>query len=66
MRVERGVLCRQLVVDAGVGRAVEVIHVGLVERGAWEAHEGARAEGYGGEVCGCELQMSFHGAMNDV
>jgi hypothetical protein len=62
VRVEGGVLRGQLVVDRAVGGAVKLVDVGLRYGRAGKAHEGASAEGDGGEVRRRELEVGFHGA----
>ena len=62
MSVECGVLLGELIMDGAIGGAVEVLDVGLVDRGSREADEGACAEGDGGEVGRSKLEVCFHGA----
>lgn len=62
VRVQRRVLRGELVVDGAVRGAIEMVDVGLVDRWAGQAHEGASAKGDGGQIGRRELQVCFHGA----
>lgn len=60
--VEARVFGGELVVDGGVGRRVEGVHVRLRDAGPGQSDQGARAEGEDGVVRGGEAEVGFHGS----